>query len=75
MWMVFYFSEEYQKSSQKIMELIRHNPNITTSEMAGIIGITRRAVAKIINTLQTEGIIQRIGPDKGGYLEIVKELK
>lgn len=57
------------------MELIRHNPNITTSEMAGIIGITRRAVAKIINTLQTEGIIQRIGPDKGGHWEIVKELE
>ena len=56
------------------MDLIRHNPNITTSEMAGIIGITRRAVAKIINTLQTEGIIQRIGPDKGGHWEIVKEL-
>ena len=81
MWMVFYFREENlegsqkgsQKSSQKIIELIRQNPNITTSEMAETIGVNRRTVAKITKTLQTKGIIQRVGPDKGGHWEIVKK--
>ena len=84
MWMVFHFSEKFQqniqgttqkssqKSSQKIIDLIRQNPNITTSEMADIIGISRRAVAKTVNTLQTGGIIQRIGPDKGGHWVVIK---
>ena len=64
-----------QKSSQKIIELIRKNHNITTAEMAEIIGISRRSIVKITNTLQTEGVIQRIGPDKGGHWEIQNEIK
>ena len=61
-----------QKSSQKIIELIQENPNVTTSEMAEKIGVTRRAIAKITGALQTEGIIRRVGPDKGGHWEIIK---
>lgn len=60
-----------QKSSQKVIELIRNNPNITTSEMAEAIGITRRAIAKITNMLQTEGLICRIGSRKEGYWEVI----
>ena len=65
--------EGLQKSLQKIIELIRENPNITTSEMANRVGISRQSVAKITKTLQTKGIIQRVGPDKGGHWEIVKK--
>ena len=61
-----------QKSSQKIIELIQENPNVTTSEMAEKIGVTRRAIAKITGALQAEGIIRRVGPDKGGHWEIIK---
>ena len=60
-----------QKSSQKILELIAVNTTISTQEMADSIGISRRAIAKIIAKLQTEGILRRIGPDKGGHWEIV----
>ena len=61
-----------QKSSQKIIELIQENPNVTTSEMAEKIGVTRRAIAKITNALQAEGVIRRVGPDKGGHWELIK---
>ena len=40
--------------------------------MAEKIGVTRRAIAKITGALQTEGIIRRVGPDKGGHWEIIK---
>lgn len=77
MWMVFYFREENQESSQessqKIIELIRQNPNITTLEMAETIGVNRRTVAKITKTLQTQGIILRVGPDKGGHWKIAED--
>ena len=44
---------------------------ITTQEMADSIGIIRRTIAKHIRSLQDKGIIKRIGPDKGGYWEVV----
>ena len=62
-----------QKSSQKIIELISDNASITTQAMADNLGISRRAVAKAIAKLQAEGVIHRVGPDKGGHWEIIKK--
>ncbi len=61
-----------QKSSQKIIELIEGNPFITTQKIADSLGISRRAIAKTIAKLQQKGLLQRIGPDKGGYWQILK---
>ncbi len=52
--------------------MIQENPNVTTSEMAEKLGVTRRAIVKNTSALQSEGIIRRVGPDKGGYWEIIK---
>ena len=57
-----------QKSTQKILDLIRENPYVTTQEMADSIGIIRRTVAKHIRSLQDKGIIKRIGPEVGESL-------
>ena len=62
-----------QKNSQKIINMIQLNNTITTQEMADKLGITRRAVAKHIALLQAQKIIRRVGPDKGGYWEIVQK--
>ncbi len=68
-----------QKSTQKIIALIKDNPDITTQEIADQIGIIRRGVAKHIKKLQEKGIIRRVGPDKGGHWEVIvqdeKEVK
>ena len=60
-----------QKSVQKIVDFISENPNITTQEMANLLGINRSIVARHIKTLQEKGIIRRVGPDKGGHWEIL----
>ena len=57
------------------MEIIIQNKNVTTEQMANLLNISRRAVAKHIKKLQEEGIIRRIGPDFGGHWEIVKKEK
>ena len=62
-----------EKSSQKIIELITEDCTITTQEMANRLGISRRAIAKAVAILQDNGIIRRIGPDKGGHWEIKKQ--
>ena len=64
--------EAIQKSTQKILDLIRENPYVTTQEMADSIGIIRRTIAKHIKSLQEKGIIKRIGPDKGGYWKVIE---
>ena len=70
---IFYrpIEEGSQKSSQKILILISNNKNITTTEIADELNISRRAVAKQVALLKTAGKLKRIGPDKGGYWEVV----
>ena len=40
--------------------------------MATSLGINRSALSKHLKRLQTEGVIRRVGPDKGGYWEVKK---
>ena len=63
--------DKNEESSQKIIGLIKENSEITTSEMAEVIGISRRAIVKLTNKLQSEGVIRHVGPDKGGHWEIL----
>ena len=62
------------KSSQKILELISASPSITISEIADRLGMTKRGVDKNIKRLKEQGIIHRVGPDKGGHWEVVEQL-
>jgi ATP-dependent DNA helicase RecG len=59
-----------QKSSQKIIELMRGDPEITIAELTKNLSITDRAIKKQIEKLKVEGRIRRIGPDKGGHWEV-----
>jgi len=60
-----------QKTPQKILIAIRENPNVGTQEVADAIGVERSTVARAIAKLKATGVLRRIGPDKGGYWEIV----
>lgn len=53
------------------MELLKQNKNITTDELANLLDISRRAVAKQIASLKEKGKISRVGPDKGGHWEVL----
>jgi ATP-dependent DNA helicase RecG len=64
------FGEKFGESSEKIVEMIFGNQYISASEMAEVIGITERAVEKQLAKLKERDIIDRIGPDKGGYWKI-----
>jgi ATP-dependent DNA helicase RecG len=47
------------------------NPQITTQEIADELGVSRRAITKQITNLREQGIIRRVGPDKGGHWEVI----
>ena len=60
--------ETTQKTTQeKIINLIRKNPNITQTQMAKILGLTRDGISYNIKQLKDNGIIERIGATKNGY--------
>jgi ATP-dependent DNA helicase RecG len=59
-----------QKSSQKIIDLMRGDPEITIAGLAKNLSVTDRAIKKQIKKLKAQGRIRRIGPDKGGHWEV-----
>ncbi|MBO5132270.1 MAG: HTH domain-containing protein, partial [Paludibacteraceae bacterium] len=50
---------------------IRNNPNVTLSEIAEKIGVSRRWIATNMKHLQDTGVVKRVGPNKGGYWKII----
>jgi len=60
-----------QKTTQKILELIAATPNISRTQLAIEIGITADGIKYHLDKLRNDGMIKRVGPDKGGYWEIV----
>ena len=59
-----------QKTVEKILEAIKSNPKITQNELAEIAGLTRRGIEWNLAKLKEKGILERIGPAKGGHWEI-----
>lgn len=62
-----------EKSVEKITKAMKDNPQITVKELTTLVGLSRRGVEKNIKKLQEQGVIRRVGPDKGGHWEIVKQ--
>lgn len=60
-----------EKSSEKILALLKADSELVAREIADTLGITQRAVEKQIAKLREEGRIRRIGPAKGGHWEAV----
>lgn len=54
----------------KITQLILHNPNITTKEIAETLGISTRQCERIIAKLRQSGNLLRKGSARTGYWEI-----
>ena len=63
--------ESSGESSQKILNLMSKNKNITIPEPSKQIGIGSRAIEKQIARLKKNGLIKRVGSTKAGYWKIV----
>lgn len=65
--------EEDLKSREKIIALLSNDNTLTMAAIAREIGITQKAVEKQIARLKADGIIKRIGPDKGGHWLVINK--
>lgn len=59
------------ESQRQILLLIAENPHFSKRELAERIGISTTAIDKNIKTLKNRGVLRRVGPDKGGFWEVV----
>jgi ATP-dependent DNA helicase RecG len=62
------FPEKFpeNETQQKIIKMMLANPKISAKDMAKEIGITTRGIEKSIRELKAAGLVERIGPAKGG---------
>lgn len=81
---VFPFEEEQKVTSKvdskvasnlnstqnRIIELMRDNPQITISELSNIIGMSNSGIKKNIAKLKEDGVIERVGSDKSGSWKV-----
>ena len=64
--------ENVGRTSGKILELIKGNPEITIPELASVIGVSERSIERNIQKLQEENLLLRIGANKGGRWEVLE---
>ena len=62
-----------QKTTQKIISEIRKNSTVTRLQLAERCGISPDGIKWQLRKLQQQGVIRRVGSDRGGHWEIVGE--
>ena len=66
---------DYQKSlskiQQKILNIIIERPNITQSDIANRLNVSRQSISNNIKELKENNVIERIGANKKGYWKIL----
>lgn len=58
-------------TADRIVSLIKANPRHSANSLAKEIGISAKGIEKQLAKLKSNGIIRRIGPDKGGSWEVM----
>jgi ATP-dependent DNA helicase RecG len=61
-----------EKTREMIVKLIINNNTITSTEIAEEIGISLKGVEYHLANLKKKKLIERVGPDKGGYWKVVE---
>ena len=59
---------------REVYELIKANPFVSRKGLARTLKINESALRKHLDALRAKGIVERRGPDKGGYWEVLVEL-
>ena len=60
---------------EKVIQIIEEKPDVTIKEIASLLGKSNRWAEEQIRKMKEQKIIRRVGPDKGGYWELIKGRK
>ncbi len=56
---------------EKILALLRDQPSISSTELAARIGISRDGIKYHLEKMISKGVIQHVGPSRGGHWEVL----
>ena len=70
-WVTERVTEKVTENQSIIIREIGKDPFVTAVRLAEVLGISLRKTKENIRKLQKKGFIRRVGPDKGGYWEII----
>ena len=62
-----------RKGQEKLLALIKANPYISVSSIAKECGMSVKTIRNLIDELREDRLVERIGPDKGGYWKVLSE--
>lgn len=60
-------------NQKKIMQAIKKNPHITQEELSEKVGIAVKNIKENMKKMQEQNLIRRVGADKNGHWEVVKD--
>ncbi len=60
------------KAREKILNMLKVTPTMTTAELARELGLTDKGVAWQLKRLQDKKRLRRVGPAKGGHWEVLE---
>ena len=63
-------TDKVTENEAEVLTLISENPNITQTEMAKRLSVSRKTIASRLKSLKEKGVVKRVGPDIKGYWEI-----
>ncbi|MDR0981642.1 MAG: putative DNA binding domain-containing protein [Culturomica sp.] len=66
-------TEKVTENQRLILESIAKIPSITSQELSRIVGISASKIRLNLIRMKALGLIERIGPDKGGYWQVIKK--
>ena len=64
--------ETLPKMPDSIVRLLREQPTLTATAVAGNLGKSRSAILRAIGKLRDEGRLRYVGPKKGGHWELIE---
>lgn len=59
-----------RNTQKQIIEILKEHPKTSRTELATLVGITEDGIKKQLEKLKKTGIIERVGPDRGGYWNV-----
>ena len=58
-------------TKKNIVEIMDNNPIVTIPQIAEQLKLHPQGISKHIKTLQEQGVVRRVGGDKGGHWEVI----
>ena len=63
--------EKWPEKAQQIIDAISSDSTVSVKKLEEIMHIGHTTIKKILREMQNENYIRRVGPDKGGHLEVI----